>query len=507
MKRKLYIALIPVLVLLIGCMSLLVMVPDSNGVYVEQIRTARQLCQNGDYQKAIVYYKEAIKHNDTSYQPYKELAQIYMVNMKDVSLAMSVLNEGYRRTGAPELHELIAVYTDENGTAPNGKSDAEEMVAINSSSLEIFSTYTYEKYSQNCTVKNERTENGKYTVEFRQYNAVFEFENTAGKNNIVDIRTGKPFKQARPTLIKIMDSNLIGTKFTAGTTMVEIKDAGGHDIKINEVDSSKGTYRMTFTYRDCAISLNCNKNGVLSKNSYISVVPKQGTNTGSVIVRGEIVDVTSGTRVETASLVFREGKSNKFGDTYESYESTDGTYSVNLNPGDYTVEVDASGYNKEYYALYVTNTGSDVEKNFSVSTSLNADEIRFVLEWGSSPRDLDSHLEGKTAGKDKVNISFRNRSARNRNGETIAKLDVDDIDGFGPETTTLSDTSGEYVYKIHRFSRYGSIASSGVTIKIYLGSSSTPIVIEAPDDVGSEWWTVCKVKNGKVVDINGKIIE
>lgn len=192
-------------------------------------------------------------------------------------------------------------------------------------------------------------------------------------------------------------------------------------------------------------------------------------------------------------------KGSKFSDPVKEVESTDGTYSVNLNGGDYTVEIDASGYGKEYSYLFVPNVGTELEKQFTVSPGLGDNEVRFVLEWGSEPADLDSHLNGVSSKGKNVNISFSNRSCEDGK-DTIAKLDVDDTNGFGPETTTLYDTQGKYEYKIHRFSSNGSIATSGVSIKIYVGTDE-PIVIYPPSNVSSEWWTVCKIKDGKIADI------
>ena len=84
----------------------------------------------------------------------------------------------------------------------------------------------------------------------------------------------------------------------------------------------------------------------------------------------------------------------------------------------------------------------------------------------------------------------------------IAELDLDDRSGYGPETTTLYDTNGTYEFKVHRYSSDGNLSISGATVKIYT-SSSSPVVVKVPNDVDDEWWTVCKVVNGEIKDING----
>ena len=126
--------------------------------------------------------------------------------------------------------------------------------------------------------------------------------------------------------------------------------------------------------------------------------------------------------------------------------------------------------------------------------------IRIVLEWGATPNDLDSHLEGATKDGEEVNIYFGNTIAVS-GSNTIAQLDVDDIDGYGPETITLSKPDGTYRYRVHRFSLNGSLGMSGAVVKVYSGSSE-PITITVPSDC-DEWWDVFTIENGEIKNING----
>lgn len=80
--------------------------------------------------------------------------------------------------------------------------------------------------------------------------------------------------------------------------------------------------------------------------------------------------------------------------------------------------------------------------------------------------------------------------------KTIAQLDVDDRDGYGPETITLSELDGTYQYRVHRFSSSGSLAMSGAVVKVYSGSSE-PITISVPSDC-DEWWDVFTIENGEI---------
>lgn len=197
-------------------------------------------------------------------------------------------------------------------------------------------------------------------------------------------------------------------------------------------------------------------------------------------------------------MVVRKGKDSKDGEGAAEVSIDSGNYSVELETGDYTFEVSASGYKKEYFNVYVS--GADQEKDFSISPSLAEGEIRIVLEWGATPSDLDSHLEGTTKNGDEVSIYWMNPVATS-GAKTIAQLDVDDRDGYGPETITLSELGGTYQYRVHRFSSSGSLAMSGAVVKVYSGSSE-PITISVPSDC-DEWWDVFTIENGEIKNING----
>lgn len=115
------------------------------------------------------------------------------------------------------------------------------------------------------------------------------------------------------------------------------------------------------------------------------------------------------------------------------------------------------------------------------------DNIKIVLTWGETPRDLDSHLFGPTVdGSDTFHTWFQNRNYYEN--DTIqsnvslyaADLDYDDVTSYGPEVTTIYImTPGEYKFLVHDYTNYtasGStgLAHSGATVKIYINNSSTP---------------------------------
>ena len=116
-------------------------------------------------------------------------------------------------------------------------------------------------------------------------------------------------------------------------------------------------------------------------------------------------------------------------------------------------------------------------------------EARIVLTWGSYPSDLDSHLIGNG-----VHVSWLNTST------AAAGLDLDDQDGYGPETTTIYDLSGDYTFVVHDFTNSGDIGSSGAEATVYLPGQE-PVTISISGS-GSNTWVVCSITDGKLDIIN-----
>ncbi len=69
------------------------------------------------------------------------------------------------------------------------------------------------------------------------------------------------------------------------------------------------------------------------------------------------------------------------------------------------------------------------------------------LTWGESPSDLDSHLLTPNGNE----VDFTDKGSLT--ALPFAKLDVDDVDSFGPEVVTISQLmQGKYQYLVHNFS-------------------------------------------------------
>ena len=138
------------------------------------------------------------------------------------------------------------------------------------------------------------------------------------------------------------------------------------------------------------------------------------------------------------------------------------------------------------------------------------DSIRIVLTWGETPFDLDSHLVGPGIdGKERFHTAFYQRTYYangkydSNSGKCVADLDYDDTTSYGPEVTTIHIlTPGEYYFFVHDYSNGPSatsteMAHSGATVKVYRGSSATPINTFNVDPSSSgTYWNVFKLTIG-----------
>ena len=120
--------------------------------------------------------------------------------------------------------------------------------------------------------------------------------------------------------------------------------------------------------------------------------------------------------------------------------------------------------------------------------------------WGAVPEDLDSHLWGPPAANG-YHLYYGQDDFR-----PYAILDVDDTDGFGPETVTiLQQVGGRHVYAVHDFDNRGSTTSalmgaSGARVQVF-GQSGLLANFTVPNQPGT-LWTVFELNGTTITPIN-----
>ena len=144
-------------------------------------------------------------------------------------------------------------------------------------------------------------------------------------------------------------------------------------------------------------------------------------------------------------------------------------------------EVNITG-NKTLYAVWQTRN----------------ETITIKLSWGSSPKDLDAHVEGQKSDNSTFHAYYGNKIGSDVSGLIIASLDKDVTSGHGVETFTINTLGGKnYYYYVHNFSGNSNITNATVTVSgPYIGTHT----YYASQATGNgRVWNVFAYKDGVIV--------
>lgn len=185
---------------------------------------------------------------------------------------------------------------------------------------------------------------------------------------------------------------------------------------------------------------------------------------------GTVKDSTSQNVIAGATVNLRPDHNNKYGEEILMSTKTDenGNYSFNnLAAGYYTVQIVADGYIHQFQDIVV---GVDHKYEIPISGTISVDTYRVVLTWNYNPQDLDSHLFADTS-LENYHVYYVDQEGYNIQNIVAATLDVDDTNGYGPETTTFRVTNnGSYEFYVDWFDGSGTWASCGGKVEVYRGS-------------------------------------
>lgn len=175
---------------------------------------------------------------------------------------------------------------------------------------------------------------------------------------------------------------------------------------------------------------------------------------------------------------------------------------TNLPFGTYQLEVIAEGF--------ITRTSTQVVDeqneiaNISLSSSLAEGQYRVVLTWGEVPGDIDAYYFTVI---DNVPYSVYFAETGSSTQPPFAVLDVDDRDGFGPETITVFDQPGTAVFAVHNFDQdIGggeiTLGQSEATVELYFGNELLQSFSVSPSAT-LPWWHVFELgPNGELIVID-----
>lgn len=230
-----------------------------------------------------------------------------------------------------------------------------------------------------------------------------------------------------------------------------------------------------------------------------------GSSSAKVSLSGLVTNAATGQALGGASVIARSGYNTKNGTAAaKASSSSSGQFTLKLKKGKYTLDISKSGYIRNYVNVNVD--GKNGRLSVPITKTIASAKYRVVLSWGNVPADLDLHVTGPQ-GSTRFHV-FWNARVQYGSGVYLAVLDVDDTNGYGPETITLdlsNGTGGTYHFYVHNYTNRkaassNALAKSGARIDVYKGSSRLASYT-VPNRAGL-LWQVCDIVNGKLVKIN-----
>ncbi|MCU0610193.1 MAG: SUMF1/EgtB/PvdO family nonheme iron enzyme [Candidatus Eisenbacteria bacterium] len=212
----------------------------------------------------------------------------------------------------------------------------------------------------------------------------------------------------------------------------------------------------------------------------------------SVGISGLVTDAQTGSaladvRLDLAGPMTRSTTTGQDG-RYEFPALLDGAYDLTASRSGYITE------NKD-----VVLAGQSAVANFVLSRQLAEGQYRIVMSWGTSPRDLDSHM---WVG-DQYHIYYPFGSRGSETSEPYAYLDRDDTDGEGPETITIYQLIADCKYAVLKYSSDETpITQSNARVVVYSG---TGVIAswDVPQSGTGLWWYVFDLsQNGTITPRN-----
>ncbi len=332
----------------------------------------------------------------------------------------------------------------------------------------------------------------------------------SGKIVIADTDTNMTNNQALGgALIELRNNSNNATTSTTtaadGTYKIENIPAGNYTITI-----SKEGYISIFAAVSVAENIQNYYNATMEAISEAY--------TGDGTASGTIYDALNGHAIAGLTLNFRGGIGTSSGTIVQTVTTdSQGKYVTPYMPaGNYTAEIVDNRTLDNEDARYLTSTfsikilGNQTIPNQDgfVTNGLMPDQLRIVLKWGSSPRDLDSHMVGPTTSGGRFHTYYSDKNYYA--SDLMANLDLDDTSSYGPETTTIYEASpGIYTFLVHDYtnrssSRSSALANSGAYVEVYLGVSDIVAHrFDVPNLPGTLWTVFSYNSNtGEILPIN-----
>ena len=497
------VALIAVLVIVAGAAAAIFM--GGNG-YDDKVALGYRYLEQGDFNNAYLAFQEAISIDGTREEAYIGMYNAY-VTSGNAAEALRYARAGASAANSSLLNSIVMqadatqpADPQQQEPTPTETAPAETTPAeveklnnpiLNEDMLGFFNMATYGDYTIRYGTMTSTVESEKYQIRLEGLPATLVFFDTTS-NRVIDTAKGVPYNIYQPNEIRLDNVMILfgGVKEISYTVLKNLSGVSG---------ATKTGNTINFKYNNCDVTVICDDNEMVTSTSQNSIVP---SNELVVVEKSDlsvtVLDATTGMSVADATVKAYAGYTTS-GTPVEGKTDGSGNLVLELTEsGVYTLEISKEGFITELFEAYIL-TGQNYQ-TFSISPVMPENVIRFVLTWSASPTDLDSYLVGTSGNGTSTNCCYYNKYVSDSQGNKVAELDVDDVNGFGPETTTLYDTEGTYEFVVVDFTGSGTMSYSQAQVKIYVGSELHSVV-DVPAGL-ENGWQVCRVVNGEVTVTN-----
>lgn len=211
---------------------------------------------------------------------------------------------------------------------------------------------------------------------------------------------------------------------------------------------------------------------------------------------GKALDVRTGLGIARAMVTLARGQGATADGGFASvFTDAQGRYAFSaLAAGTYTLLASADGYIAGGSRTAVSVApGATRQQDVGLSPSGTAAEVRIVLTWGRVPADLDAHLTGPNGPGEAGRFHAYWSNRLDPNAAPFAGLDLDDTNGNGPETITVTrlHAGGVYRYSVRDYTNGSAVTApqelgrSGATVQVYTWDRS--ITFHVPSRPGNLW--------------------
>jgi hypothetical protein len=301
---------------------------------------------------------------------------------------------------------------------------------------------------------------------------------------------------------------------------VNIDVTANNALVTNNISQDDGSYNVANVPTQQEVTAEFSRSGYIpavyneikiqfgNSSSLDEVLLVPSSYSGIGVAAGSVVSGLDGKGLADVNLRLRYGMNTTKGDVVaETVSAANGSYQLQAEAGNYTLEAAKNGFVTNYNNVVVVGGQTRSEQNITLVPILGSGEVRAVLTWGKNPLDLDAHATGPLPNGERFHVFWPIAERGSLDATPYAQLDIDDVFSYGPETITFAQTNlaGVYRYSVHDYTNRTSgsskgLASSGAQVNIY-NEYGLIATLNVPNQAGT-LWTVFEIREGGLRLVN-----